>query len=106
MIKTHYFVVLRNCNVVLSCFYNFLKKYVVECPSVNNLVAVPAPTVRQQIIIRGYSNRYLVILTRTIVQQHSFYPDAKRLWNSILPSTVLCGSAESLSQHFQQIQLG
>ena len=72
---------------------------------VNNLVAVPAPTVRQPIVIRGYSHRYLVPFARTIVYQHSFYPDAIRLWNSIPPSTVLCDNADSFSQQVQQIRL-
>ena len=72
---------------------------------VNNLVAIPAPMVRQPIVIRGYSHRYLVPFARTIVYQHSFYPDAIRLWNSIPPSTVLCDNADSFSQQVQQIRL-
>ena len=68
---------------------------------VNNLVAIPAPTVRQPIVIRGYSHRYLVPFARTIVYQHSFYPDANKLWNSIPPSLMLCENAASFSQQVQ-----
>ena len=61
----------KTCQAEVFMFYKI----------VNNLVAVPAPTVRQPIFIRGYSHRYLVPFARTIAYQHSFYPDAIRLWN-------------------------
>ena len=71
---------------------------------VNNLVGIPAATVNQPIVIRGYNHRSLIPFARTVIYQHSFYPDAIRLWNSIRPSTLyyatlLCPSASRCSKY-------
>ncbi|KAK3097903.1 hypothetical protein FSP39_014294 [Pinctada imbricata] len=70
---------------------------------VNNLVDVPitylTPTA---VTVRGHNQRFLVPYARTEVYQHSFFPGATRIWNSLPHTTVACSSLDTFKVQLQQ----
>ena len=74
---------------------------------VHGLIGIPpsylatAPRMSQ----RGHSQKFIVPFARTDVFQHTFFPDAIRLWNSLPEDVVNCTSVDQFRSEVQRIQI-
>ena len=70
---------------------------------IHGVVCVPASEIQQLIAVRGYTHRYLIPFARTIIYQHSFFPDTIRLWNAIPTKIAACTDVDTFNQQVQSL---
>ena len=72
---------------------------------VNGLVDIPTSFLTPTLMMRGHTQKYLVPFARTVVYQHSFFPDGIRLWNALPQQLVDSSSLDCFRGQVQSIQL-
>ena len=72
---------------------------------VNGLVDIPTSFLTPTLMMRGHTQKYLVPFARTVVYQHSFFPDGIRLWNALPQQLVDSTSLDCFRGQVQSIQL-
>ena len=72
---------------------------------VNGLVDIPTSFLTPTLMMRGHTQKYLVPYARTVVYQHSFFPDGIRLWNALPQQLVDSTSLDCFRGQVQSIQL-
>ena len=69
----------------------------------HHLVDIPLVQLTPTMSVRGHNQRFLVPFARTLIYQHSYFPDTIRLWNGLPQSAVDCPTIETFKGALQTV---